>query len=340
MAEGYSPKILTGGEAKSDDEILAAHDKVNRVSGPGLPGADDSPLVIMELLQRLRVRDVMRGHDIISVLRTDTMLHAQRLMKQNNISGVPVVEGKRLFGIISVNDIIKALEGGWINDTCQQLMSTNLVVLEADMPLAFAIKFFQNYTFGRFPVLNKDRDLVGIVSQRDVTRVLMHELTNEIAKLEGKAIATPDAPALLLDAPVHGDAQRPLERGQGGERDKEDAEGRGDRQQDRPPRGGRCVRARDKRLHPFARRVDNVHPRHGEGYGDREGSRAGNKGRRMGMPGRHVHGERLDTLDGLRRGHGPRELEARGGHVRHTVEDTERHYCDVRVQPCKEGVRP
>ena len=195
MAEGYSPKILTGGEAKSDDEILAAHDKVNRVSGPGLPGADDSPLVIMELLQRLRVRDVMRGHDIISVLRTDTMLHAQRLMKQNNISGVPVVEGKRLFGIISVNDIIKALEGGWINDTCQQHMSTNLVVLEADMPLAFAIKFFQNYTFGRFPVLNKDRDLVGIVSQRDVTRVLMHELTNEIAKLEGKAIAAPDAPA-------------------------------------------------------------------------------------------------------------------------------------------------
>ena len=194
MADGYSPKILTGGESKSDDEILAAHDKVRRVSGPGLPGADDSPLVIMELLQRLRVRDVMRGHDIIAVARADTMARAQHLMKLNNISGVPVVEGKRLFGIISVNDIIKALEGGWINDTCQQHMATNLVVLEADMPLAFAIKFFQNYTFGRFPVLNKERDLVGIVSQRDVTRVLMQELTKEIAKLEGKA-APADEPA-------------------------------------------------------------------------------------------------------------------------------------------------
>ena len=194
MADGYSPKILTGGESKSDDEILAAHDKVRRVSGPGLPGADDSPLVIMELLQRLRVRDVMRGHDIIAVARADTMARAQHLMKLNNISGVPVVEGKRLFGIISVNDIIKALEGGWINDTCQQHMATNLVVLEADMPLAFAIKFFQNYTFGRFPVLNKERDLVGIVSQRDVTRVLMQELTKEIAKLEGK-VAPADEPA-------------------------------------------------------------------------------------------------------------------------------------------------
>ena len=188
MAEGYTPKILTGGEKRSDDDIFAAHDQVRRgTSGAGLPTDDDQPLVIMELLQRLRVKDVMRDHDIFAVERMDTMKYAQELMKVNKISGVPVVEGKRLFGIVSMNDIIRALEGGWINDPCQQHMATNLVVLEADMPLAFAIKFFENYTFGRFPVLNKDRDLVGIVSQRDVMKVLMQELTRELAKLEGKA---------------------------------------------------------------------------------------------------------------------------------------------------------
>lgn len=187
MAEPYSPKILTGGESRNDDQIMADHGK--SVSGPGLPGADDSPLVIMELLQRLRVRDVMRDRNIISVTRTDTLKTAQTLMRQNKISGVPILEGKRLFGIISVNDIIKALEGGWIDDPSSRHMATNLIVLEEDMPLAFAIKFFQNYTFGRFPVLNKDRDFVGIVSQRDLTRVLMKELTNEIAKLEGKTCA-------------------------------------------------------------------------------------------------------------------------------------------------------
>lgn len=186
-------RILSGGERRNDDQIIAAHDRsVRRISGPGLPGAEDSPLVIMELLQRLRVKDVMRDHDIISVVRTDSMRFAQNLMKRNHISGVPVLEGKRLFGIISVNDIIKALEGGWIADPCQCHMTTNLVVLEDDMPLAFAVKFFQNYTFGRFPVLNKDRDLVGIVSQRDVMRVLMHELTRELARLEGKPSAIPE----------------------------------------------------------------------------------------------------------------------------------------------------
>ena len=187
----YSPTILTGGDTRSDDQIMEAHGRAaRRVSGSGLPGAEDSPLVIMELLQRLRVKDVMRDHDIISVVRTDTMHFAQNLMKRNHISGVPVVEGKRLFGIVSINDIILALEGGWIGEQCQKHMATNLVVLEEDMPLAFALKYFENYIFGRFPVLNKERDLVGIVSQRDVTRVLMRELTNELARLEGAPVSS------------------------------------------------------------------------------------------------------------------------------------------------------
>ena len=190
----YKPTILTGGEKRSDDQIMAAHEQKNvkRVSGPGLPGTkgDGEPLVVMELLQRLRVKDVMRSRDIASVVRTDSLRYAENLMKRYHISGVPVLEDRRLFGIVSIQDIIKALEGEWIGETCQKHMSTNLVVLEEDMPLAFAIKYFQNYTFGRFPVLDKDRNFVGIVSQRDVTRVLMQELTNELARLEGKVADT------------------------------------------------------------------------------------------------------------------------------------------------------
>ena len=212
MAMDYEPKILSGGDSRSDDQIMAEHDgRAPRAQSAGgaIPGAEDSPLVIMELLQRLRVKDVMRDHDIISVVRTDSMRFAQNLMKRNHISGVPVVEDKRLFGIVSVNDIIKALEGGWISEPCQKHMATNLVVLEEDMPLAFAIKFFQNYTFGRFPVLNKDRDLVGIVSQRDVTRVLMKELTRELARLEGKVDSPRDRQAEGEGRKQSGEAVRP-----------------------------------------------------------------------------------------------------------------------------------
>ena len=198
MAEEYRPTILSGGEQRNDDQIMADHGGVGRRGAAkgqgdsGLPAADDSPLVIMELLQRLRVRDVMRSENIHSVVRSDSMRFAQNLMKRNKISGVPVVEEKRLFGVVSVNDIITALEGEWIHESVGKHMATSLVVLEADMPLAFAIKYFQNYSFGRFPVLDKNRDFVGIVTQRDLTKVLMNELTRELVRLEGKGSAKVD----------------------------------------------------------------------------------------------------------------------------------------------------
>ena len=40
----YKPTILSGGESRSDDQIMAAHERkhVRRVSGPGLPGSGAS----------------------------------------------------------------------------------------------------------------------------------------------------------------------------------------------------------------------------------------------------------------------------------------------------------
>ena len=179
MAEEYSPVILEG-QQKQDDEIL---EKRPPISASELNGSGSE--VVMELLQRFKVRDVMK-RKILCVSRGTPLREAQRIMRENRISGVPVAEDDRLFGIVSVNDIINALDGGWIGDTCEAHMSTNLVVLESGMPLAYALRYFSNYTYGRFPVLDSDRKLVGIISQRDVMRALLLELSVEIRKLERK----------------------------------------------------------------------------------------------------------------------------------------------------------
>ena len=177
--DNYSPVILEG-QKHQDDEILA---KQPPLGAHELNGSGSE--VVMELLQRFKVRDVMK-RKILSVSRETPLREAQRIMRENRISGVPVAENDRLFGIISVNDIINALDGGWIGDICEKHMSTNLVVLESGMPLAYALRYFSNYTYGRFPVLDSDRKLVGIISQRDVMRALLLELSVEIRKLERK----------------------------------------------------------------------------------------------------------------------------------------------------------
>ena len=147
------------------------------------PGAESSPLVLLEMIHRLKVRDVMCT-DLLTLDRQAPLKRAQEIMRANNISGVPIHEEGRLFGLISIDDIIRALEGGYINETCGKHMTTHLIVLEDDMPVSFALRYFGRYKYGRFPVLNRGRALVGIVSQRDINRVLLHELTREVERLE------------------------------------------------------------------------------------------------------------------------------------------------------------
>ena len=105
MDSDYSPTILQG-QQTNDDEILA---KTPPLDPRALGG--DSSVIIMELLQRFKVRDVMK-RQIISAARSTTLREAQRLMRENRISGLPVCEEGRLYGIVSVNDIITALDNG------------------------------------------------------------------------------------------------------------------------------------------------------------------------------------------------------------------------------------
>lgn len=165
----------------------------------------DQPLVVLELIQRLKVRDVMT-REVQTARRGDRLRDIQETMKDRKISGIPIVEGGRLYGIISINDIINALEESRIDERCQDHMSTKLVVLEDDMPLSFAIQYFDKFNYGRFPVLSKDQRLVGIVCQRDINRTLLFELTKELQRLEHSnqpANNPPDTSVYMLrDFPI------------------------------------------------------------------------------------------------------------------------------------------
>ncbi|GAB1482548.1 CBS domain-containing protein [Treponema sp.] len=143
----------------------------------------DSPSVILELIYQMKIKDVMTGA-LISAKRTDTLRHIQNIMRENYITGVPIAEDLRLLGIISIDDIVTALDKGYIDDTAEKHMTRNIIVLEDDMPLSFAISYLNKFRFGRFPVLNKRRELVGIITSKDVIRTLLVEMNREVLRLE------------------------------------------------------------------------------------------------------------------------------------------------------------
>jgi len=149
----------------------------------------NSPNVISDLIFQLKVKDVMNSSPI-SIGPDATLRQVQYLMKEQKITGVPIVQNGHLLGIVSVDDIITALDYGTIEEKVYQHMTRNLILLQDDMPVSFAISYFDKFKFHRFPVLNKQKELVGMVTSRDITGKLLVELNKTLESLEQQNIDT------------------------------------------------------------------------------------------------------------------------------------------------------
>jgi len=145
---------------------------------------DNSPEAVIGILFKLKVKDVMT-HPILTAKPSDSLRHIQQVMKKNRITGIPIADGdNRLLGIVSMDDIVTALDNGWIEDQAGLHMTTNVIVLEEGMSLSFCVSYFNKYSFGRFPVLDAQSRLVGIVTASDVISTLLVALNKEVERLE------------------------------------------------------------------------------------------------------------------------------------------------------------
>ena len=127
------------------------------------------------LVYELRVRDAM-SKPPITATPTDTLRAVQHLMKGRRISGVPISDGDHLLGLISIEDIIRALDKGYIDEQVQKHMSRNVITLRDHFSLVRAVAEFDRHEFGRFPVLDGTDRLVGILTRGDITDCLMQHL--------------------------------------------------------------------------------------------------------------------------------------------------------------------
>ncbi len=129
-----------------------------------------------ELIYSLRVKDVM-STDIVTVSPSNTMNELKEILRIRRISGTPVVEGKQLVGIVGIDDLIRCLSNGEMDATVGEKMSKKVETLCADEPLANAVNKFEQYGFGRFPVIERNHGrLIGILTKGDVVKGLLTRL--------------------------------------------------------------------------------------------------------------------------------------------------------------------
>lgn len=144
---------------------------------------DDSALRIQELAYGLKVSDVMT-RKVFAVTRNCTMRDVQLIMRENGISGMPVVDERHVIGIVSMHDLLNALESGRMDDAVGRHMAPDVQTLSEEVPLTFAMAAFSKHSFRRFPVVNRNNVLAGIITPRNINLALIRELSRQLDEME------------------------------------------------------------------------------------------------------------------------------------------------------------
>jgi CBS domain-containing protein len=96
---------------------------------------------------------------------------AARMMRDDDVGLVPVVDGDRLVGTLTDRDIaIRVVAEGKDpqSTTVSEIASTDLVTVDPDQELDEALRLMAQHQVRRLPVVEEDGRLVGIVAQADV----------------------------------------------------------------------------------------------------------------------------------------------------------------------------
>jgi CBS domain-containing protein/anti-sigma regulatory factor (Ser/Thr protein kinase) len=147
-------------------------DKLGEVT----PVGPDKASKTQEMVYEMKVGDVMT-RSVITVRPTTRLSELRGLLRQNRISGLPVVDAERLVGMVSVEDFIKWLADRQEDCPIEQRMTKTLETVHEDDPLVLAIGKFESTGLGRFPVVDRSNGkLVGILTKGDVIEGLLRRL--------------------------------------------------------------------------------------------------------------------------------------------------------------------
>jgi CBS domain-containing protein/anti-sigma regulatory factor (Ser/Thr protein kinase) len=130
---------------------------------------------LQELTYELKVNDAMTK-DVVTITPYVTMAELREILRAHRISGMPVLEDGKLVGVVSLEDLINALADGELDVTVGEKMIRDVKTLYADEALVHAVGQFARLNFGRFPVVDREGQLVGILTQGDIVRALLREL--------------------------------------------------------------------------------------------------------------------------------------------------------------------
>jgi len=138
---------------------------------------------VEELSYDLKIREVMTA--AIKTATPDMPLSkVLEILRINRISGLPVVENEKLVGVVSLEDIVRALQKNDLAAPTSQYMTREVITVASYESIVKAIRTFTEIKLGRLPVLDENENLVGMITKGDITRGILVALQKDYKEEE------------------------------------------------------------------------------------------------------------------------------------------------------------
>jgi CBS domain-containing protein/anti-sigma regulatory factor (Ser/Thr protein kinase) len=133
---------------------------------------------VEELSYDLKIHEVMTA-----ALRTASpdmpLSQVLEILRLSRISGLPVVEDEKLVGVLSLEDIVRALQKNELSAPTSQYMTRQVVTVASYESIVEALRTFTEKQLGRLPVVDENQKLVGMITKGDITRGILVALQRD-----------------------------------------------------------------------------------------------------------------------------------------------------------------
>jgi len=126
------------------------------------------------------VNEVMT-HDPRTLTPDSTVEEAARLMRDDDVGSLPLVEASKCVGTVTDRDIVMRVvaDGRALDTHVSEIASKQLVTIDPQQSVDEAMRMMAEHQVRRLPVCEEDGRLVGIVAQADVARFASEKRTGE-----------------------------------------------------------------------------------------------------------------------------------------------------------------
>ena len=133
--------------------------------------------------QAIKVKRVKRSEsgmilEPITLNENSLVAEAKHNMKEYSIGGIPIINAERkLIGIVTNRDL--RFENDNSKSLSQVMTTTNLVTAKEGVTMQEAEKILQKHKIEKLPVIDKNKNLVGLITFRDIQKISLKPISNK-----------------------------------------------------------------------------------------------------------------------------------------------------------------